>query len=114
VTVPLVVRSTSVKTKLYRLVGRSVWGDAGNAARAEYNRLLRASFPTATVFDLAQIEATRPDGALELHPVHGAPVPFLAPAYSSDDSGHLNALGQQATGEAFVEFLARAPLNRTP
>ncbi len=114
VTVPLSPPSRSAKDRVKRWVGRSVWADVGNAKRAEYNARLRAAFPAERIFDLAAIEATRPDGSREEIVVGGQTVPSLVPAYASDAGGHLNALGQRVAAEGFVRFVVAATKDRAP
>ncbi len=59
------------------------------------------------MFDLAQVEATGPEGQVTTFQGDGRPVPCLYPGYT-DDGGHLNASGQQAAGNAAVDFMAAA------
>jgi len=114
VTVPLSPPSRSLKDRVKRWVGRKVWVDGQNAKRAEYNARLRAAFPAERIFDLAAIEATRPDGGREEVVVNGQPVPALVPAYASDAEGHLNALGQRVAAEGFVRFVVAATAKTAP
>ena len=107
VTVPLTPRSNDVKSWTRRLLGLEEWSDAANAKRHEFNRKLVAAFPADPVFDLARIESTAPDGAAVAFSYHGEAVPAMAPAYNADN-GHLNALGQRASGAAAIGFFAAA------
>jgi hypothetical protein len=107
VTTPLFRRPTDLRSTVKRLLGRSVWEDAANARRAEYNALLRERFGADPVFDLAGVESTGPDGAPCRTEVEGRPVQSLDPRYT-DDGGHLNAAGQRAVGAAAIRFVAAA------
>lgn len=106
VTIPLSTHPDSAKARVYRLIGRSVWEDAGNVKRAEYSRMLREAFPGDPIFDLASAESTRPDGSLETFSQGGREIPALVPEYASDPWGHLNAVGQRVAASELIEFLA--------
>jgi len=105
VTPPLCSRETDVKSKLNRTLGRLVWQDEANRKRLAFARKLREAFPGEPVFDLAAVEATRPDGTLEEHEVNGEPVPMLWPGYTHD-GGHLNDAGKHVVARAFARTLA--------
>ena len=105
VTTPLKAWPTEPKWKMYRLMGREVWEDAANVKRAEFNRLLKQSFGTDPVFDLAQVEATAPDGSLTTFEQGGQQYSSLYPGYT-EDGGHLNETGQLAAGMAAIRFMA--------
>lgn len=105
VTAPLTVWPTAPKWKIYRLMGREVWEDAANVKRAEFNRLLKETFGTDPVFDLAQVEATAPDGSLTTFEQDGQKYPSLYPGYT-EDGEHLNAAGQRIAGMAAIRFMA--------
>lgn len=107
VTAPLVVRPTSIKWRIYRLLGREVWEDAANVKRQEFNQKLAAAFPSDPIFDLARAESTRRDGSRESFDVNGRTTPSLVPDYS-DDGGHLNALGERVVGAEMIRFVASA------
>jgi hypothetical protein len=105
VTVPLTTRPTGLKWNLFRLIGREVWEDMANIKRAEFNRRLKESFGADTVFDLARIEATAPNGQLTTFEQGGQSYFSLYPGYT-DDGGHLNTLGQQIVGAEAIRFMA--------
>ncbi|MBN2195883.1 MAG: hypothetical protein JW751_23905 [Polyangiaceae bacterium] len=107
VTVPLSVNATDAKSRVKRWLGRSVWSDAENAARAAYNDRLRTAFAGEPIFDLAALESTRPDGSREEFVVQGKTVPALVAAYASDPDGHLNRDGQRHVARGFLEVLAK-------
>ena len=105
-TVPLTVWPTGVKSRVKRLIGREVWEDMSNVKRAEFNRRLKEYFKSDPIFDISLIEATAPDGQLTTFKLGGQIYPSLYPGYASDDKGHLNTMGQQVAGEAFIRFIA--------
>jgi hypothetical protein len=108
VTAPLTTIQGGWKPLVKRLLGRET-SYAENARRAAYNDLLRAAYAgKEPVFDLAQLESTRPDGNAETVEWKGKAVPVLVSAYT-DDGGHLNAAGQERMARAFVSFLAALP-----
>jgi len=78
-----------------------------NARRAVFNQRLRAAFADRTIFDLAAIESTHPDGSRVFYGRAGA-VEALAPEYTAD-GGHLNAFGRKVAARALLRILAGAP-----
>jgi len=107
VTVPLTDRPSDAKSTLRRALGLEVWADAANARRAEFSRRLKEAFPGDPIFDLAEVEATAPDGSTTTFELGGRRYPSLQPRYT-DDGGHLNAEGKRVAAEAAVRFVARA------
>ncbi len=107
VTVPLTVRPTELKWRVFRILGRSVWEDDANVKRHEFNQRLLEAFSADPIFDLARAESTRTDGTRETF-VHGAGVfHSLTPGYTDDD-GHLNELGRRMVAPEMIRFVARA------
>jgi hypothetical protein len=104
---PLFVHATDLKSTLKRTLGRPIWEDQSNAKRLEFGKKLRDAFPGEPFFDLAAVEATRPDGTLEEYDVDGQSVPMLYPGYTSD-GGHLNDAGKLVAAKAFAHSLASA------
>jgi len=104
-TVPLSTRLHSWKNRIKRFVGMQTWDDGSNIKRAEFNHLLRQSFPKEQVFDIARIESTRPDGSREGFGMDNNRYESMVPAYASDD-GHLNSYGQHLMAQEMVCFLA--------
>jgi hypothetical protein len=100
------VQLTGLKWRIFRLIGKEVWEDAANVKRAEFNRRLNESFGADSVFDLARIEATAPDGRLTTFEYGGQSYPSLYPGYAEDDGEHLNTAGQQVAGAAIIRFMA--------
>jgi hypothetical protein len=107
VTVPLTVYPTDLKWRAFRLVGRRVWEDEANIKRSEFNRRLLSVFASDPIFDLSGVESLGPDGHRSLFQHDGQRYAALEPRYAEDE-GHLNALGQQVVGTAFLRFVARA------
>jgi hypothetical protein len=104
-TTPLTVRKERFKDFIRGILRKPRYSDA-DAARHEYNRLLQAEYGGRDpVFDLARVEATRPDGTLESYRYREASVLNLAPEFSRDGA-HLNEAGSRRVGEAFLVFLA--------
>jgi hypothetical protein len=104
VTVPLTKRPTELKWRLFRLIGKEVWEDEANVKRAEFDKLLKETFKTDPIFDLSVIEATAPDGHLTTFEERGQDYLSLYPGYTEDNE-HLNQLGQQIAGKAFIHFI---------
>ena len=106
VTQPLTVPENAIEARVRTLLGKASEREL-NARRQRYNRLmLQAWGAEGTVFDLARIESTDPDGTRHSYSVGNDTIFALAPAYT-DDGGHLNALGRRAAAAEFIAFLAR-------
>ena len=106
VTIPLRKVQTGPKALVKRVLGRVPGGYLENARRNEYNELLRAHYAgKATVFDLAQIEASLPDGATTTFRHGGREFLALNPDYTYDN-GHLNPTGRRLVAERFLATLA--------
>jgi hypothetical protein len=106
VTIPLTSRPSGLKWRIFRLIGKEVWEDAANAKRAEYNRRIKQVFATDPIFELAQVEATAPDGRLTTFELGGRSYLSLYSGYTGDGE-HLNAAGQRVAGIAAVRFMAQ-------
>jgi len=73
-----------------------------NVVRERFSDLIRQTYAgSEPMFDLAKLEAARPDGSAETF----NDVRALVPAYSSD-GGHLNAIGEDVVARALVAYLA--------
>lgn len=108
VTAPLTVVASGPKVWLRGLLGKRPWGADANVARERFNALLREAYAgREPVFDLAAVEATRPDGTIETFRLDGASHPGLVPAYAADGS-HLNGAGARWAAEHLVATLAAA------
>jgi hypothetical protein len=76
--------------------------NGGNGPREQFSELLRQAYAgKEPLFDLAEVESTRPDGTSELS--NG--IRALVPSYSSD-GGHLNTSGAEVVAKALVVYLA--------
>ncbi len=108
VTVPLRLIDRGV---LGWLRGKFAGGDrelADQARRHAFNQLLRGAYRgSARLFDLAQEEATFPDGRLSSVPYRGEVLPSLAPEYT-DDGGHLNRSAAERMAGRLLECLSIA------
>jgi hypothetical protein len=107
VTTPLTTRQSDIKSRINRTIGRLVWEDQANKKRLAYNDGIRALFAEDPIFDLADVESTRPDGEREQYDVDGKPVPMLWPGFSRDH-GHLNENGKRVAARAFARAVASA------
>ena len=115
ITPPLTVRPTDVKSRVQRLLGQPVWGDASNLRRLELAEGMAARFPDEPLVDLGLLQSTRSDGSREVHLVEGPSVPggrarlvpMLWEGWARDE-GHLNDDGKRMAGRAFVRVLAEA------
>ena len=94
ITMPLTAVEQGIKAGIKRLLGRASDEAGHNEAREVFNDLMRASFASDTVFDLAALESST--------------VPRALRAGFTTDGGHLNELGRKQVAAAFIEFLARA------
>jgi lysophospholipase L1-like esterase len=108
VTAPLTTVQSGPKAWLKHALGSVAGGERENAQRHAFNEKVREAFRGQPLFDLARLEARRPDGTTQSFTRDGARVPALVPEYS-DDGGHLNAQGRKVMAEALVAFLAQLP-----
>ena len=79
---------------------------ASNVVRQRYNKLLRKTYGSS-VFDLARVESTRPDGSRVTGRHHGKRYYALFRGYALDE-GHLNGRGAKRAASAFARALAAA------
>ena len=103
-TVPLTTVESGFRGGAKQFLGRRPLREAA-IARHLYNGLLRAAFGGEPIFDLARVEATRPDGTLSTFPVEGALVETLA-GENTYDGGHLNLRGQRVAAAALMDAIA--------
>jgi hypothetical protein len=114
VTVPLTTIPGGAAATMKRMMGRAAPELLENVRRDDYNALLRKAYGgKEPLFDLARVEASRPDGTAETLEWQGRHVPSLVPAFS-DDGGHLNAEGQRRAARDLVAVLARVQGAATP
>lgn len=96
-----------VKKALLRSTDRDL-----NVKRNRYNELLREEYGgKAPIFDLAEVESTRPDGSRSFLLGDGKPVYILASEYT-DDGGHLNQLGRRVAAEQLLIVLSSLPMGQ--
>ncbi len=106
-TSPLKVNKKSWKTSLKKLLGREIWEYADNVKRNQYNALIIDEYSSGgLVFDIAEIEATYPDGTIESFEYNGEKFLALIQDYTYD-GGHLNETGRVRVAEALIAFLAQ-------
>jgi hypothetical protein len=105
VTVPLTCVRTGWKDLVKRILGRP--GDRErNALRGAYNDLVRREYEgREPLFDLAAVEATRPDGSRATYEFKGKRYDMLA-RENSDDGEHLGAAGRRVAAARLLAFLA--------
>lgn len=110
VTVPLMTTKGGLKTKIKVLTGKGdLWEYRDNVRRNEFNALLLERYKgKEPVFDLAEAEATTPDGKLTTFSAGGKTYLSLYPPYS-DDGGHLNTLGREKVAARLLALLADLP-----
>jgi hypothetical protein len=106
VTVPLTRVASGVFGWLRKKAGRVDHEREAQVRRHAFNRLLRASYGNSgRLFDLAEAEATFPDGAPAFFSHNGDPVPTIVPAYT-DDGSHLNQQAAQLAARRLLSCLA--------
>lgn len=97
------------------IIGRPVFKDYDNIRREQFNEMIRQEcVGKNSVFDLARIESTLPDGTRERYKKDGKTYYTLVPEYT-DDGGHLNMRGRRIVAEQLLIFLASElnnPLSR--
>jgi hypothetical protein len=109
VTVPLTHVQSGPKVFVKRLIGRAPGGYLDNLRREEFNELMRREYRgREPLFDLAAVEATRPDGREERFSWKGQAGRALYPAYGSDGR-HLNDQGRRRVAEELLVMLAALP-----
>ena len=105
VTVPLTT-PPSFRDKVKGLVGRGNRSAADNAAREQFNDLLRREYTdTGRIFDLATIESTAPDGSRVSGQVDGRTYYAAHPGYAADE-GHLTPAASAMVAERLLAAVA--------
>jgi hypothetical protein len=106
VTSPLTVVQSGPKAYLKKLLGRPLGGAEANVVRERFNALLRKEYAgREPLFDLAAVEASRPDGETVSFEDGGARYPALADEYASDGK-HLNPAGARWAAVHLLKTLA--------
>lgn len=105
VTVPLTT-APGFSDKVKGLVGRGSRSAADNAAREQFNDLLRRQYgDTGRIFDLAAIESTAPDGSRITGQVDGRTYYALYAGYAADE-GHLTPAASAMVAERLLAAVA--------
>jgi hypothetical protein len=106
VTVPLTTVEPAAKAWIKSMLGRVTERD-GEVKRNQFNQRLRQTFASVDpIFDLAEVESTRPDGSRTYFYHGNERVYTLVPEYTTD-GGHLNELGRRAAAERLLHVLSQ-------
>lgn len=104
-TVPVTKLPNDIVSKVKRLLKIAIQEDNNNYKRNEFNNLLRDKYrKEGTLFDLAAIESTSPNGIESNLVVNGIKIPSLLPNYT-EDGGHLDEYGRVVVAKKMLEFL---------
>jgi len=104
ITVPLTTVEPAPKAWVKEVLGRHT-ARAANIKRNQFNRLLKQTYPADSIFDLAEVESTLPDGSRSYFSSGTDRIYTLAEEYTSD-GGHLNEVGRKAAAERLLTQLA--------
>lgn len=105
-TIPLAVHSWGLK----RFVKNILFGDIENFKRNQFNEMLKNEFQDKdTIFDLATIESTLPDGTRSSFSYKDNTYFSLARQYTND-GGHLNEIGRFCAAKELLTVLAQLSL----
>lgn len=107
VTAPLRMVETGLGVWVRERLGRRNRAKHANARRNEFNRRLRKRYAGRTLYDLAAIMATGPDGRRQTFSLDGQVHDSLVPAFTND-GGHLNEVGRALAAAGLVRSLAGA------
>ena len=104
-TMPLTSIQTGPKAWVKKILGKQI-GIEANIKRNEYSQQLKNTYrDRGLIFDIAAVEAQRPDGTFESFMKNGQTYLSLYKGYT-DDGGHLNLLGKKTVAEKLLIFLA--------
>ena len=104
-TIPLRTIRLGVRSRLKLLMGHSVTAVDDNVRREAYNQLIRSRYgDDGYMFDLADFEATRPDGTSNFVTCGDQIIRTLYSGYS-DDGGHLNAHGRRMIARQLIRLI---------
>ena len=114
VTVPLTSKQTglkgwirSAKNFIKKIIGRPFSDYHENIERNQFNELLRKEYDgKETIFDLALIESTFPNGKRSSFTKDGKTYYSMVPEYTHD-GGHLNETGRKKVAEQLLILLAQ-------
>ncbi len=106
VTVPLTTVEPGPKAWVKSMLGRVTERDA-EVKRNQFNQKLRQTYTGVDpVFDLAEVESTRPDGSRTYFSHGNDRIYTLVPEYTTD-GGHLNELGRRVAAERLLHVLSQ-------
>jgi hypothetical protein len=106
VTVPLTTVEPAPKAWVKSILGRVTERDA-EVKRNQFNQKLRQTYTGVDpVFDLAEVESTRPDGSRTYFSHGNDRIYTLVPEYTTD-GGHLNELGRRVAAERLLHVLSQ-------
>lgn len=109
VTAPLTHVQKGPKVLVKKAIGRAPGGYLENLRREAFNDLMRREYlGREPLFDLAAVEAVRPDGSEERFSWRGQLARALYPPYGSDGR-HLNDQGRRRVAEELIVMLATLP-----
>lgn len=104
-TVPLRSIRPGIRSRIRLLAGQTIDPVEDNIRREAYNSLIRAEYGNEHhLFDLARLEATRPDGCASSLRYGSEAVRMLYSGYS-DDGGHLNTNGKQVIARELIKLI---------
>ena len=107
VTVPLMCVGGGIMDWLREKAGCVNRQQEDQARRHAYNQMLRSAYGSSgRLFDLAEVEATYPDGRPSCFPYHGDLVPTLVPEYT-EDGGHLNQRAAEHVAARLLSCLVK-------
>ncbi|MCW8996710.1 MAG: SGNH/GDSL hydrolase family protein, partial [Psychromonas sp.] len=105
ISAPLTTLQTGIKPWIKKILGRYVSGVEENKKRHEFNERLRLKYSANnSLFDIATIESTLPNGSREKYTANGKEYYLLYNGYTND-GGHLNEAGQIHVALALLRFL---------
>jgi hypothetical protein len=106
ITIPLSTLQTGWKAVLKRLIGREVGGFTANIKRYQFNKMLKEHYKNESIFDIAKIESSHPDGSRESFKQSGQIYYALIPEYTND-GGHLNKIGRRLAAIELIQVLSK-------
>jgi len=105
ITVPLTTVEPAPEAWIKSAAGRATMR-AADVKRNEFNNLLRRAYgDKEPIFDLAEVESTRPDGSRSYFMSNSEKIYTLASEYTSD-GGHLNTAGRHAAAQRLLTVLS--------
>lgn len=106
VTAPVTGIQTGLKATAKKLLNRQPAGVLENIRRDDFNERIRGELSDSfSIFDLAAIETTLPDGSRNTYRYKGKEYPCM-PGFYSSDLGHLNDFGAKIVSHNLLAFLS--------